>query len=204
MIDRRSVNNNIHFLFFTFAHSIIQTFKTKTYMNRREAIHRATLLLGGVLSAPLMAGAMGQVLNTGESVAVTADQATLLAEVADIIIPTTGTPGAKAAGVEKFIVRVMRDCYEKADQEKFYAGLAKLDADSQAKFGKGFAALDIAQKNVMVKQSTIDNKAFFTQMKSLTVTGYFTSEIGATQALEYLPIPGKFEACIPLKPGHTL
>jgi hypothetical protein len=39
-------------------------------------------------------------------------------------------------------------------------------------------------------------------MKGLTVTGYFTSEIGATQALEYLPIPGKFEACIPLKPGQ--
>lgn len=171
-------------------------------MNRREAIHRATLLLGGVLSAPLMAGAMGQILNTGESVAVTADQAALLAEVADIIIPTTGTPGAKAAGVEKFIVRVMRDCYEKADQEKFYAGLAKLDADSQAKFGKGFAALALDQKNEIVKQSTVDNKAFFLTMKGLTVTGYFTSEIGATQALEYLPIPGKFEACIPLKPGQ--
>ena len=171
-------------------------------MNRREAIQRATLLLGGVLSAPLMAGAMGQILNTGESVAVTADQVALLAEVADIIIPTTGTPGAKAAGVEKFIVRVMRDCYEKTDQEKFYAGLAKLDADSQTKFGKGFAALDGAQKNEMVKQSTVDNKAFFLTMKGLTVTGYFTSEIGATQALEYLPIPGKFEACIPLKPGQ--
>jgi hypothetical protein len=171
-------------------------------MNRREAIQRATLLLGGVISAPLMAGAMGQILNTGESVAVTADQAALLAEVADIIIPTTGTPGAKAAGVEKFIVRVVRDCFEKPEQEKFYAGLAKLDADSQAKFGKGFSALDLAQKNVMLKQSTVDNKAFFLMMKGLTVTGYFTSEIGATQALEYLPIPGKFEACIPLKPGQ--
>jgi hypothetical protein len=171
-------------------------------MNRREAIQRATLLLGGVLSAPLMAGAMGQILNTGESVAVTADQSVLLAEVADIIIPTTGTPGAKAAGVEKFIVRVVRDCFEKPEQEKFYAGLAKLDADSQAKFSKGFAALYLAQKNVMLKQSTVDNKAFFLMMKGLTVTGYFTSEIGATQALEYLPIPGKFEACIPLKPGQ--
>lgn len=188
------------FIFYSITLSLNKT-KLK-YMNRREAIQRATLLLGGVLSAPLMAGAMGQILNTGESVVVTADQAALLAEVADIIIPTTGTPGAKAAGVEKFIVRVMRDCYEKADQDKFYAGLAKLDADSQAKFGKGFAALDVAQKNEMVKQTTVDNKAFFLTMKGLTVTGYFTSEIGATQALEYLPIPGKFEACIPLKPGQ--
>lgn len=171
-------------------------------MNRREAIQRATLLLGGVLSAPLMAGAMGQVLNTGKSVKVSVEQEALLAEVADVIIPTTGTPGAKAAGVEKFIVRVMRDCYEKADQEKFYAGLAKLDADSQAKFGKGFAALNLTEKNEMMKQCTINNKPFFMSMKGLTVTGYFTSEIGATQALAYDPIPGKFNGCATYTKGQ--
>lgn len=171
-------------------------------MNRREAIQKATLILGGVMAAPLMAGAMGQVTNFGESIKVSAEQEALLAEVADIIIPTTGTPGAKTAGVQKFIVRVMRDCYEKPDQEKFYTGLAKLDADSQAKFGKGFINLDLVQKNEMVKQSTIDNKTFFLLMKSLTVTGYFTSEIGATQALDYLPIPGRFDPCTPMKAGQ--
>lgn len=169
-------------------------------MNRREAVQRVALMMGGVLAAPLMAGVMGQVTNTGTNVAVTAEQEALLAEVADIIIPTTDTPGAKAAGVEKFIVRVMRDCYKKEDQDKFYAGLAKLDADSQTKFGKGFIALDTAQKNEMVKLSTTEDKPFFLRMKELTVTGYFTSEIGATKALAYLPIPGKFEGCVPLKP----
>ena len=171
-------------------------------MNRREAIQKVTLVLGGVIAAPLMAGAMGQVTNFGKSVVVSAEQEALLAEVADVIIPTTKSPGAKAAGVEKFIVRVMRDCYEKPEQEKFYAGLAKLDADSQAKFGKGFAGLDLDQKNAMVKQSTVDNKAFFLAMKGLTVTGYFTSEVGATQALEYLPIPGRFDGCMPIKAGQ--
>ena len=171
-------------------------------MNRREAVQRVALMMGGVLAAPLMAGVMGQITNTGGSIAVSAEQEAFLAEVADIIIPTTDTPGAKVAGVEKFIVRVMRDCYKKEDQEKFYAGLAKLDADSQAKFSKGFVGLDLAQKNEMVKLSTVNDKPFFQRMKELTVTGYFTSEIGATKALEYLPIPGKFEGCIPLKPNQ--
>lgn len=171
-------------------------------MNRREAVQRVALLMGGVLSAPLMAGVMGQIINTGGSVAASIEQETLLAEVADIIIPTTDTPGAKAAGAEKFIVRVMRDCYKKEDQDKFYAGLAKLDADSKAKFGKGFIELDTAQKNEMVKLSTVNDKPFFMRMKELTVTGYFTSEIGATKALAYLPIPGKFQGCVPLKPGQ--
>ncbi len=171
-------------------------------MNRRDALQSIALLLGGTISSPVLAGVMGEKTNLGASVTAAPEQEALLAEVADVIIPTTSTPGAKAAGVEKFIVRVMRDCYIKEDQEKFYAGLSKLDADSKTKFGKGFIDLDASQKNEMVKQSTVDNKAFFLRMKELTVTGYFTSEIGATKALEYLPIPGRFEGCVPLKPGQ--
>lgn len=171
-------------------------------MNRREVVKRVTIMMGGILAAPLMAGVMGQVINTGKSVVVSADQEAFLAEIADIIIPTTDTPGAKAAGVEKFIVRVMRDCYNKDDQEKFYTGLAKLDVDSQTKFGKGFTGLDLSQKNEMIKLLTVNDKPFFQRMKDLTATGYFTSEIGATKALEYLPIPGKFEGCVPLKPNQ--
>ncbi|SOD96291.1 gluconate 2-dehydrogenase subunit 3 family protein [Spirosoma fluviale] len=171
-------------------------------MQRREALQQAALMMGVMLSAPTLAGAMGRVTNTGPSLAVSPDQEALLAEVADVIIPTTSTPGAKAAGAEKFIVRVMRDCYPKADQEKFYAGLAKLDADSKTKFGKGFAALEGAQKIEMVKQTMTADKPFFLRMKELTTTGYFTSEIGATKALEYLPVPGQFNGCMPMKPGQ--
>jgi hypothetical protein len=171
-------------------------------MNRREAVQRITLILGGILSAQLSAGLMGQVINTGASVSVGAEQQILLAEVADVIIPTTDTPGAKAAGVEQFIVRVMRDCYPREEQEKFYAGLARLDADSRTAHGKGFAELDAAGKNEMVKLATGNNREFFMLMKQLTVAGYFTSETGATQALEYLPVPGRFEGDVPMKPGQ--
>ena len=171
-------------------------------MNRREAVQRITLIMGGVLSAQLTAGLMGQVINTGASVPVSTGQQALLAEVADIIIPTTDTPGAREAGVEQFIVRVMRDCYQMEEQEAFYAGLAKLDADSKAAHGKGFAELDAAGKKAMLKQTTVDNKAFFKLMKQLTVAGYFTSVIGATKALEYLPIPGRFEGDVPMTPGQ--
>ncbi len=168
-------------------------------MDRREAIQRVTLMLGGVISAPLLAGAMGRVINEGDSVAFTANQEALIAEVADIIIPTTDTPGAKAAGVEKFIVRVMRDCYEKPDQDKFYEGLSKLDADSKLKFKKSFTELSTQQKNVMVGDATVYNRDFFSRIRELTITGYFISEIGATQALAYVPIPGRFDGCIPLE-----
>ncbi|TDB63975.1 gluconate 2-dehydrogenase subunit 3 family protein [Arundinibacter roseus] len=171
-------------------------------MNRREAVQRISLLMGGALSAPAMAGILGQKTNMGHSLAVSAEQEALLAEVADVIIPATSTPGAKAAGAEKFIVRVMRDCYPIADQEKFYASLANLEKDSRSAHGKSFGSLENGQKKELVKKLTVSDQPFFRRMKELTTIGYFTSEIGATQALEYVEVPGKFEACIPYKAGQ--
>jgi hypothetical protein len=171
-------------------------------MNRREAVQRITLLMGGTLSAPLMAGIMGEQLNFGPSLEISDQQEALLADVADVIIPTTGTPGAKAAGAEKFITRVMRDCYPIEDQKTFYAGLAKVDALSKEAYGKSFSALDANQKTDIIKKTTVSDKPFFLQMKGLTVTGYFTSEIGATQALDYLPIPGRFDGSWPMPKGQ--
>jgi hypothetical protein len=171
-------------------------------MNRREAVQKITFLLGGTLSAPLMAGILGEKLNFGPSLDISAEQEALLADVADTIIPTTGTPGAKAAGADKFITRIMRDCYEMADQKKFYSGLDKIDAQSKEVYSKGFSALDATQKNDIIKRTTVSDKPFFLQMKGLTVTGYFTSEIGATQALDYLPIPGRFDGSWPMPKGQ--
>ena len=171
-------------------------------MNRRETIQKLTLLFGGTISSQLTSALMGQVTHTGTSVPVDEAEQRLLADVADIIIPTTDTPGAKAAGVDQFIIRVMRDCYVKKDQEDFYQGLAELDAKSKTAHGKGFCELEEAAKIGIVKESAAKQKAFFKVLKELTVAGYFTSEIGATQALEYLPVPGQFLGAVPMKPGQ--
>ena len=169
---------------------------------RRDAIQRLTLALGGALSTQLTAGLFGQVLNTGTSVEVSPGRVKLLAEAADTIIPDTDTPGAKAAGAEQFIVRVLRDCYVREEQAKFYDGLAKLDDASRKAHGRGFAELDKAQRTELMKQAAKGDKAFFLRLRELTIAGYFTSEIGATKALEYLPIPGRFEGDVAMQPGQ--
>jgi hypothetical protein len=40
--------------------------------------------------------------------------------------------------------------------------------------------------------------------RDLTLLGYFTSEIGATQAYEYIDIPGRYDGCVDLKPGQRV
>jgi Gluconate 2-dehydrogenase subunit 3 len=181
-------------------------------MQRRQALQYLTALLGGSISAPALAGMQGQVqrLEGAPFVASSAEQEALLAEIAEVIIPTTQTPGAKAAGVAQYIVKVVRDCYPLDFQKKFYADLTQFEQDTRAQFGRSFVECDNTQRNARVRASleaakTAGNQQgqpFFFAMKELTVTGYFSSEIGATQALEYVPIPGSYQGCVPLKPGQ--
>jgi hypothetical protein len=171
-------------------------------MNRRDAVRNISLILGGVLSSELTAALRGQILNTGTAVPVSPSQEALLAEAADTILPTTDSPGAKAAGVEKFIIRVLRDCYRTEAQVRFYEGLARLDSAARNTHGKAYMELPPEQRHSVMLGTAKGDKPFFLLLKQLTVAGYFTSEIGATKALAYLPIPGKFQGETPLQPGQ--
>ncbi|MFN9666692.1 MAG: gluconate 2-dehydrogenase subunit 3 family protein, partial [Bacteroidota bacterium] len=62
-------------------------------------------------------------------------------------------------------------------------------------------ALDKEQKAYQEKKKSEEPAHYFRMMKELTLWGYFTSEIGATQALRYVAVPGKYEGCIPYKKG---
>ncbi|HUF66649.1 MAG TPA: gluconate 2-dehydrogenase subunit 3 family protein [Gemmatimonadaceae bacterium] len=43
---------------------------------------------------------------------------------------------------------------------------------------------------------------YFRMMKELALLGYFTSEIGCTQAQRYVEAPGRFDPCVPYTPGE--
>ena len=204
-------------------------------MNRRDALMRVAALTGVVMTLPALADTLeasaARRTLTGKPVFFTADQDMTVAELADTIIPTTKTPGAKAAKVNEIIDVILKDCYKEADQKRFLEGLAQTNKLSQDAYGKAFAQLDSTQRIEIVKKLEADAKQqkaqmasmqtagaqadaqmprgrgervapFFTMLKDLTLTGYFTSEIGCTQALEYVAVPGRYDGCVPLKPGQ--
>ncbi|GAB3983761.1 gluconate 2-dehydrogenase subunit 3 family protein [Spirosoma terrae] len=208
-------------------------------MNRRDALMRVAALAGVTMSLPALADTLEASATrralTGKPLFFTADQDATVAELADTIIPTTTTPGAKAAKVNEVIDILLKDCYKPDDQQRFVEGLAQTNKLSQDAYGKAFVQLDPAQRIEIVKKLEADAKAqlakmaaakaatkvensqadlqmptdakkvytpFYTILKDLTLTGYFTSEIGCTQALEYVPVPGRYEGCITLKPGQ--
>lgn len=83
----------------------------------------------------------------------------------------------------------------------------KLEADDkkqrdQMTSGKEVAKVENAQKDLQMPEAKKRYTPFYSILKDLTLTGYFTSEIGATQALEYIAVPGRYDGCVPLKPGQ--
>jgi len=131
-------------------------------------------------------------------------------DLPEILLPKTDTPGAKDVGVPAFIDQVVKECYAKEDQDRFLQGLQKFDEDARAALGDSFVYGKPAEQLAFVKQQhddavaaiIADSKAkrpFILMVKELTLLGYFTSEPGATQVLQYEPVPGAYRGCVPLQ-----
>lgn len=218
-------------------------------MNRRELLQQIAWMMGGAVSAPAVLAVLNGCSRThGASSPLVLDEAqrAIIAEVADIIIPRTDTPGAQDVGVPHFIEAMLHDAFPSDDQESFLSGLKDFDAAAQHAHGKPFLKLSQPQRAAFAqsvhdsavaegqarrqkhrewrkleeegtvpvgelrsikKQLTsmlhVDAKRsvrpFILTMKELTLLGFFTSEVGTTQILQYLPVPGRLQGCIPLR-----
>jgi hypothetical protein len=185
-------------------------------MNRREALSSVALLLGGTLigSEMFLSGCTNENKKIGTAgLDFSPEDISFLDEVGDTIIPVTDTPGAKDAKIGEFMHTIVRDCYNKTDQDIFIAGMGKLNEASKSMNGKYFLesspeerknlliSLDKEQKEYTAKKKQTDPPHYFRMIKELTIWGYFTSEPGATKALRYVAVPGRYEGCIPYKKG---
>jgi hypothetical protein len=109
----------------------------------------------------------------------------------ELIIPQTETPGAKAARVNRFIDAVLQQA-KPADRDSFFRALTWMDERSRAQFRTDFVAATPAQQTELLTTlsksdgETAELRAgvqFFRAIKSMTIDGYYTSEIGLRQEL---------------------
>jgi gluconate 2-dehydrogenase gamma chain len=136
-------------------------------IDRREALRQAALLLGGTLSAPAIAGVLAGCdaatvwASEAPPRAFTAAQLELVAVIAEHIIPTTDTPGARAAGVHRFIDTMMAEYYPATDRQRFLDGLADVDDRSARANGRRFVSATKAQQRAIL--AGLDLEAFPTK-----------------------------------------
>lgn len=175
-------------------------------MTRREALKRAAVALGVALSPSILAGALrAQAVPAGAASSpryLDARQFATTAAAAERILPKTDTPGALDVGVPAFIDLMYGEFLSGDERFVFSTGLKEIEALSRARHGRAFAELEgTAQDTVLTalaRESQGKEKTFFALLKELVVTGYFTSEAVGRNVLHYDPIPGRFDACIPI------
>lgn len=181
-------------------------------LTRREAVKRMAVLMGGALSAPAAAGILsGCRAPSGADwtpSTLTEHQNELVTAIAEHIIPETDTPGARAANVNRFIDEMLSKSWFPEQAAAFTTGLDGVDALAEERFGSAFldlssddqvALLTVLDEEAFGPQADFDPEAppFFRLMKELTVIGYYTSEIGASQELHINLVPGRWDGCIP-------
>jgi len=135
-------------------------------------------------------------------------QSETVATIAELIIPATDTPGARAAQVQRFIDLLLAEWASDDERAQFLKGLADVDARARTAFGGDFLSATDAQRGTILTQLDAEVQAqhggergpppFFHLMKWLTVYGYCTSEVGATAELHYEIIPDSYGGCTEL------
>lgn len=132
--------------------------------------------------------------------------------LSDTIIPTDDhSPGASAARVADYIDLLLSES-DPSMQEAWKAGLTELDTASQAAGQSPFVKL-APEKRVALLTGLAANEAkpgtpaeqFFKIAKDATIRGYYTSEIGVQQELQYKgnQFLGEFVGCTHPEHGYV-
>ncbi|MDC2889710.1 gluconate 2-dehydrogenase subunit 3 family protein [Psychrosphaera sp. 1_MG-2023] len=137
----------------------------------------------------------------------TQSQMATLAKIARTVLPKTDTPSAEDVDCHGFIDHQLAVCYNEHDRRLAIEIVDDIESAAINAFSTSFAQLIDSQRHeLLTKLERLDGfnhdqKSKFQLIKHLIVFGFFTSEVGATQALRYLPVPGGFTGSIPYKKG---
>jgi len=172
-------------------------------LSRRDVLQLGALF-GLTLSVPGFAAKSSAAPPLG------ADEMNVIGAVSEVIIPTTDTGGAIAAGVPAFVKTMVSGWFDDTEREHFLSGLREFSAGARKKYGKGFPELTAAQKDEYVgarlgaaeaAHGNAPHAPFVVLMKRLTIFGYYTSELGATIELHQRIATAQYEPAAEIKPG---
>ena len=172
-------------------------------MNRRNALKNLVIASGGLITLPLWMGCGdGETAATHLSSFSSAEQKTL-AGLVDTIIPAGNSIGALSMEVDKFLQKLVDDCFEKDVQDNVKEQLKALDISAETAYKKSFAKCTQDQRQeLLLKLSNSANKAakdFFTLVRSETIRGFNTSEEVMQKYLHYQIAPAHYYGCVDIK-----
>lgn len=182
-------------------------------VERRKFLTGIGLLLGSATASQLLGGnalavAMAYTPNDNSTASTgkifSQSDMLMLRDICAITIPKTETLGAAEVDTHGFIDNQLSLCYEKAQQLQAKAILLKIEQQANKGFTRSFTDCDADQQLALLTFLEQQKEGFNAQdtanfkfLKGLIIFGYYTSEVGATQELAYLQVPGGFKGSIP-------
>ncbi|MFD0799417.1 gluconate 2-dehydrogenase subunit 3 family protein [Maribacter chungangensis] len=188
-------------------------------MDRRSALKKTGLLAGAAVAMPsilsILQGCKSEPRLTWQPEFFTEVEAQTIASLVDVILPRTDTPGALDVKVDVFIDKIIAKTYDAEGQGNMRKDIATFNADCKENYGAIFSDLDEKEKIAVLKEAektsgtfnpgiwgkTIGVQepiGFYRSLKATAIWAYTTSEEIGEKVLNYLPVPGNFEGCVPV------
>ncbi|HKC36008.1 MAG TPA: gluconate 2-dehydrogenase subunit 3 family protein [Chitinophagaceae bacterium] len=180
-------------------------------MDRRKAIKNLAIVSGGLITLPQWMVSCGVSDTTIHQTSFSIAEQKILASVTDTIIPAgnpiaIGSIGALSVGVDKFLQKLIDDCYEKDVQDNIKTQLKSLDLTAKATSKKSFADCTQAQREELLlkffSSEKKEEKDFAALVKSETIRGFNTSQKVMREYLGYKVAPGHYYGCIDVKESN--
>jgi hypothetical protein len=174
-------------------------------MERRIVIKQIMIMAAGMALLPSCLREEGQASIALQNMPISLVEEKVLAEITETLIPATDSPGAKALNLHLAVLKMLDDCYTKAEQDEFKKGLGKVDELSQALFSQRFSDLPRNQRENLltdIQEQRHDSPsiaAFYKIMKAETIKGYLNSKYVMTKLVIWELVPGRYNGYYPVK-----
>jgi hypothetical protein len=172
-------------------------------MNRRRTIKQLVIAGGGLVTLPQWMISCGISDSPVHKSSFSQDDQELLSSIADTIIPAGNSIGAIAVGVDKYLQKLIDDCFEKDVQINLKSELKKLDVLAQSTNKKAFAGCTQQQRQELLMKLSASNvkaeKDFFDLIKTETIRGFNTSQKVMQDYHGYKVAPGHYNGCVEVK-----
>ena len=174
-------------------------------VNRRSAIRQLFCISAGVIIIPSCMQDKSKSAILLKNLKIDADQEKLLEELAETIIPSTSSPGARDIYAHLFALKMLDDCFKKDDQQKFVNGMDQFQKRAKKEMDRSFTEATPVQRESFLKKIETDKDSkedmnyFYFTTKRLTIQAYTTSEHYLSRVQVYEMAPGRYHGCVPVK-----
>jgi len=172
-------------------------------MNRRGAVKNLLVGYGGLIAIPFWMEACGISDKNIHATSFSTVEQDMLAKIADAIIPAGNSIGALSVGVDKYLQKIIDECYEKPVQDNVKKQLQTLDTSARTAYGNAFTGCTSRQREELLMKCSDsrkkEEKDFFDLIKSETIRGFNTSQKVMQDYFDYQVAPGHYYGCIHVK-----